>query len=63
MDSKLTRDDRSGALISTDNNTLVAYKAARDKAIKVNSLHQEVQDLRNDITLIKELLIKLTNGK
>lgn len=58
-----TRDKRSSAIISTDNQGLSAYRAQRDKALQLNQLSQEVHDLKTDMNEIKGLLVKLINGK
>ena len=60
---EFVRDNGSNALISTDVRALEAVKSQRDKALKLNSLQQEVQNLKTDITEIKSLLVKLIDGK
>lgn len=60
---ELIRDSRSNALISTDNKALEAVRMQRERALRLNNLQQEVQDLKSDITEIKSLLVKLIDGK
>lgn len=60
---ELVRDANSSALISKDIKALEAVRMQREKALKFNSLQQEVHDLKQDISQIKELLVKLIDGK
>lgn len=57
------RQAGSNALISKDNKALSAYKMQRNKNIKYNSLEQEVQSMKDDLSQIKELLVKLIDRK
>lgn len=63
MEKIFIRDNNSKALISTDSASFTAYKAQRDKALKLNTLSHEVQELKQDINIIKELLTKLVDRK
>jgi hypothetical protein len=52
-----------GVLLNTDNEALQEYKKRKAKQRKVFELEKDVQALKDDISQIKELLIKaLGNG-
>jgi hypothetical protein len=54
---------REGVLLNIDNEGLQRYKERKAKQRKLYDLEKDVQVLRNDITEIKELLLKaLGNG-
>ena len=46
----------SGAVISKDNESLKAYKLQKAKASQINSIKNDVDQLKNDMAEIKELL-------
>lgn len=46
----------SGAVISKDDESLLAYKKNKAKNIQLNNMKQDIDQLKNDITEIKELL-------
>lgn len=50
-----------GALINKDNDALQAYKLKKVKQHKMQQLEDDVSDLKNDMSEIKELLRKLIN--
>ena len=56
------RDEKSNAILSVDNSSLAAYKAARAKEKQINNVMEEVQDLRVELTEIKNMLKALVNG-
>ena len=56
------RDEKSNAILSIDNSSLAAYKAARVKEKQINNVMEEVQDLRLELTEIKNMLKALVNG-
>lgn len=56
------RDEKSNAILSVDNSSLAAYKAARVKEKQINNVMEEVQDLRLELTEIKNMLKALVNG-
>jgi|TARA_S200002703_G_scaffold2466_2_gene3843 hypothetical protein len=56
------RDEKSNAIVSVDNSSLAAYKAARAKEKQINNVMEEVQDLRVELTEIKNMLKALVNG-
>lgn len=43
-------------IINKDNDSLQAYKKRKLKESRVNKMHYELKDLKNDIKEIKELL-------
>ena len=45
-----------GVLINTDNNALLAYKKRKEQAQKINTIEQDVIDMKTDLKEIKELL-------
>jgi heat shock protein HspQ len=63
----LIRDVSSHAIINNDDAAYRAYVAKRDlqkkKAEELSQLKEEVQELKNDIGIIKELLLSMSKGK
>lgn len=61
--TKLVRDTRSGAIINQDKNGLDEYlnkrRALESQKEEINNVKSEVKVLRQDITEIKSLLLKL----
>jgi len=61
--TKLVRDTRSGAIINQDKNGLDEYlnrrRALESQKEERNNIKSEVKVLREDITEIKSLLLKL----
>lgn len=53
----------TNALVNQDNKSYTAYMQQRERNNKVAILEQDVKELKSDITQIKELLIKLVDGK
>ena len=45
-----------GFLINKDNNALAAYKAKRSRENELSKLKEDVSNMQNDLTEIKELL-------
>ena len=48
--------EREGVLINKDNDALTAYKKMKQRQINIQSLKKDVDDLKSDISEIKELL-------
>ena len=48
--------EREGILINKDNHALSAYKKLKQKEINIQSIKNDVDDLKSDIAEIKELL-------
>lgn len=46
----------SGAVVSKDTESLQAYKKNKAKNLQLNSMKKDIDQLKNDITEIKELL-------
>lgn len=59
----LARDTRSQALLNIDNEGLVAYRARRDKNRTMDSMIEEVNNMRQDINEIKQLLSRFLESK
>ncbi len=61
--TKLVRDTRTGAIINRDKNGLDEYlnkrRALESQKEEINNVKSEVKVLREDITEIKSLLLKL----
>jgi hypothetical protein len=59
----LVRDTRSGAIINQDKNGLDEYlnkrRVLESQKNEINNVKSEVKELREDITEIKSLLLKL----
>jgi len=56
------RDEKTSAIICTDQSGLQAYKAKKKAAAKVDILADEISDMKNEIGEIKELLLALVEG-
>ncbi len=59
---KLHRDASNMALINTDKNAFAVYKSKRSDAGKTQKLHDDVEQLKSDISEIKNLLQNLARG-
>jgi hypothetical protein len=46
----------SGAVVCKDNNSLNAYKLRKAKSIQLNTMKDDIDQLKTDMTEIKELL-------
>lgn len=55
----LVRDTTNMAVINTDRNAL---EAAREKQRRAALEKQEIQDLKNDVAELKQLITRLING-
>jgi len=60
--SGVKRDEKSNAIISVDNSSLAAYKAARSRDNQINNYIQKVDELNDDVKEIKNLLKALVDG-
>ena len=58
----LHRDASNMALINTDKNAFALYKSKRSDAGKTQKLHDDVEQLKSDISEIKNLLQNLARG-
>lgn len=56
----LVRDKKSNAIINVDDNGFNKYKKERDEILRKEKEHEQ---MKNDITSIKELLSKLLEQK
>lgn len=61
--SEFVRQPNTQALISSDNKGYAAYMQQRERNNKVAELENSVNALKSDISQIKELLLKLVDGK
>ena len=63
---KFVRDNNSKAILNTDVSALEQYKIARDKKRKEESILQncvdDISSLKDDVTEIKNLLLKLSEN-
>lgn len=55
-ENNFIKDTTNGALINTNNQALLAYKKQKKSS---NSLKNDVEQLKRDITEIKDLLVKI----
>jgi hypothetical protein len=55
----IVRDIDNGALLNTDLGGLDAYKKAKKKNAEIDSLREKVNSIENDVTEIKNLLLKI----
>lgn len=67
--TNVKRDEKTNAIISVDNSSLSAYKAARNRETQINSVINDVENLKKvvdgnseDLKEIKNLLKALVNG-
>lgn len=56
------RDEKSNAILNVDNSSLAAYKAARVRDNQINSYIEDVENLKDDVKQIKNLLKALVDG-
>lgn len=54
--------DSNGALINKDNASLVSYKKKKENNKKINKLEYDMANIQNDISQIKNMLLKLTEN-
>ena len=55
------RDRKTTAVLNTDIEALAAYKKERERRVRVESVVEEVESIKNDLSQIKELLSTLVN--
>jgi len=58
----LKRDEKSNAVISVDNSSLAAYRAARTRDNQINNYIRKVDELNDDVKEIKNILKALVDG-
>ena len=58
-DNNLIRDEETNAVLNTNTSALEAYKLQRDKQRKVDDVVSDVQNLKNDLKDIKNMLEKI----
>ena len=63
VEPNLVRDTASNAILNTDVESLEAYKKLRNRAIRSDTLVEDVDNLKRDLTEIKSLLAQLVNDK
>jgi hypothetical protein len=56
------RDEKSNAILNVDNSSLAAYKAARVRDNQINRYIEDVENLKDDVNEIKNLLKALVDG-
>jgi hypothetical protein len=61
--SDLARDTRSQALLNIDNEGLTAYRTRREKNRTMDSVIEEVSNMKQDINEIKQLLSRFLESK
>lgn len=57
----LVRDDKSGALLNTNPESLEAYKKRRNSQVAVSKLVDDLNDLRGEFKEIKTMLAHINN--
>ena len=60
---KFIRDTTSNAIINTDIDGLRKYKARKAESRKIVDLKNEVDSIKNEMSEIKHLLIKLVDNQ
>ena len=58
----LKRDEKSNAILSVDNSSLAAYRAARTRDNQINNYIRKVDELNDDVKEIKNILKALVDG-
>jgi len=61
--TNLVRDKNSNAILNVDNDALNKYKQERDRLLKLNRVVEEHEQIKNDISDIKSMLIELMEKK
>jgi len=61
--NKYVRDKDSKAIISSDRNSLSAYKAQRERAKHIQSSLDDINMLKSEMIEIKTLLTKILNNQ
>ena len=56
------KDQKSGAVINTDNTSLREYKITKMQSRKVYYLETKVDKLSSEISEIKQILLGMNNG-
>ena len=59
----LVRDSKSNAILNVDIESLNKYKQERDRLLKLNRVVEEHEQIKNDISDIKNMLIELMEKK
>lgn len=59
---ELGREPNSMALINTDRRSLDIYRKKRQEALNAKTLENDVEQLKNDMTEIKDLLRQIARG-
>ena len=53
------RDVNNGALLNSDNQSLIAYKKMKKRNMEIDEMKNDIDGLKNDISDIKGLLNKI----
>ena len=61
--NKYVRDKDSKAIISSDKNSLTAYKAQRERAKQMQNPLDDINMLKNEMIEIKTLLTQILNNQ
>ena len=62
-DSRFAKDSRSTAILNIDRLGYEQFKREREQYFEMQRLAQEVQQVKTDMSEIKQLLQLLVNGK
>lgn len=61
--ANLKKDTTNGGVINTDTSAFTKYKASKnialDKNFEIENIHTEINNIKNDLTDIKLILVKL----
>jgi hypothetical protein len=60
---ELVRDKRSNAILNVDTDALNKYKEERDKILNMRRVVEEHDQMKNDISDIKQMLLKIMEKK
>ena len=55
----LKRDEKSGAVLNNDFESLNKYKLLRDQGRKINMLQIELQSLKHDLSELRNILSRM----
>ena len=60
---ELVKDTTTKAVLNTDTTALDAYRRRREAQREVRNMSDEIDDIKNDIAVIKSLLTEIINNR
>ena len=59
----LVRDSKSNAILNVNNDALNKYKQERERFVQIQKIISEHEEIKKDISEIKQLLLQLMDRK